>query len=409
MPRKSTWPPPIKYHSSTGLDRCWVKGRGWVSLGPSGSEASRQAYARLVAELSADGAHERPRGAHAAHTPRTRGAHTAHTSAHTVSDVLSAWLLHPDQGQRSAKELEQYRLTLRVVERLYGGTPATEFRVRQFEAVQLATASGSWMTDVERARYEAAGIPAGCSARVTNQRVVRLRTVWRWAEAHDLVPAGSYTHLLSVAGLRHGDRRARHNPSPGPATWDDTRAVARRCPLPVRAMLILQWWAGMRSGEVRLMRAGEVDTGGDVWLYRPPRHKTAHRGQGRTVALGPKARAVLAPWLRRALASPQGSEAFVFPPEPARRRVRKGNRPPYDHRRCYSEESYPRAVRRAAEAAGVAGFRPYATRHAAADRIRRLAGADAARAVLGQRHISTTQLYGSIDAAHAADVQRRLG
>jgi integrase len=169
----------------------------------------------------------------------------------------------------------------------------------------------------------------------------------------------------------------------------------------------------MRSAEVRLMRAGEVDTAGDVWLYRPPRHKTAHRGQGRTVALGPKARAVLAPWLARALASPQGAEAFVFPPEPGRRRGGKGNarspRPPYDHRRCYSDESYPRCVARAAEAAGCPGVHPYLTRHAAANRIRRLAGADAARAVLGQRHIGTLEHYGSVDAAHAADVQRRLG
>jgi hypothetical protein len=30
--------------------------------------------------------------------------------------------------------------------------------------------------------------------------------------------------------------------------------------------------------------------GGRLWLYRPPHHKTAHRGKDRPIVLGPKAR-----------------------------------------------------------------------------------------------------------------------
>jgi integrase len=400
MPRKSQFPPPIKFHRSTGCDRCWVTGRGWVSLGPSGSDRAKQAYARLVAELSA--------GAPVAHPQRTQ------TGAPTVGAVIAAWLAHPDQEHaRSAKEMEQYRLSLRPLDRLYGNTPATDFRARHLEAVQLAMATGSWLTEAERLRYETLGFPIGLSANVVNRRIVRLRTVWRWAEAHDLVPAGGYTHLLAVAGLRKGDQRARHTPGVRPARWDDVRAVARRCPPVVRSMLIVQWWTGMRSEEVRTMRAGDVDASGEVWRYTPRGHKMAHKGQPRTVALGPKARAALAPWLAQALASPQGADAYLFPPEPGRLRRRKDGsaspRPPYDHRRCYSDMSFPRAVARAAERAGVIGFFPYRTRHAAKDRITRLAGADAARAVLGQSSINTTSHYGSLDAEHAAETQRRLG
>ena len=33
---------------------------------------------------------------------------------------------------------------------------------------------------------------------------------------------------------------------------------------------------------------------GDVWTYRPAAHKNAWRGKGRTVAIGPRGRALLA-------------------------------------------------------------------------------------------------------------------
>jgi hypothetical protein len=42
----------------------------------------------------------------------------------------------------------------------------------------------------------------------------------------------------------------------------------------------------------------DIDRTGRVWVYKPERHKTEHRGQSREIYLGPKAQAVLTPWLR---------------------------------------------------------------------------------------------------------------
>ena len=46
------------------------------------------------------------------------------------------------------------------------------------------------------------------------------------------------------------------------------------------------------------MRTGDIDRGNMGWQYTPKQHKGLWRGKSRTVYLGPRARAVLEPWLR---------------------------------------------------------------------------------------------------------------
>jgi integrase len=62
-------------------------------------------------------------------------------------------------------------------------------------------------------------------------------------------------------------------------------------------MVQLQALTGMRPDEVCSMRKGDIDTTGKLWTYKPARHKTAHHGIDRTIYLGPKAQAVVAPFL----------------------------------------------------------------------------------------------------------------
>jgi hypothetical protein len=45
------------------------------------------------------------------------------------------------------------------------------------------------------------------------------------------------------------------------------------------------------------MRAADITMTGELWEYRPAQHKTAWRGRGRVVVLGPKAQAVVKPLL----------------------------------------------------------------------------------------------------------------
>jgi len=68
------------------------------------------------------------------------------------------------------------------------------------------------------------------------------------------------------------------------------------------------------------MRGCDIDRSGEVRLYRPHRHKTAHRGKDRIVTIGPKAQAVLKPFLGLSLTvylfSPAEAEADRLVPDP---------------------------------------------------------------------------------------------
>src|SRR5262245_6271529 len=82
-------------------------------------------------------------------------------------------------------------------------------------------------------------------------------------------------------------------------------------------MVELQRLTGMRPGEVRSLRPIDVERSENVWLYRPSRHKTQWRGKERVVAIGPKAQAVLAPFL-----DGRAPESFAFSPGEAMDRKR---------------------------------------------------------------------------------------
>src|SRR5262249_13729268 len=74
----------------------------------------------------------------------------------------------------------------------------------------------------------------------------------------------------------------------------------------LRAMIELQQVTGMRPGEVCKLKLAEVDRSGDLWFYRPVRHKTAHRGKDRVIPLGPRAQAVVVAFVRGDHTPPDG-------------------------------------------------------------------------------------------------------
>lgn len=381
MARKAHFPPKVHRHK-TGQARCHWKGRDHY-LGPFGSAEAEAAYRQLVARIAA-GELDAPPPALAAAPP-----------AVLVADVVAAYLGHlgGSLGGRS-REAKQSAYSFRPLLALFGALAAADFRAPQLEELQRAMASGSWAGEEYRARQARRGQGAGWSRGVVNRRTVRVQTCWRWAERSGLVPPGSHAHLCSVPGLRGNARGVRSLPPRRPATLDDLDAVlphvqrGRRY-RPVAAMLRLQALVGMRSCEVRMMRGEDIDRSGPVWLYRPRESKMDYAGQERVVPLGPECQAVLAPWLA---SRPRGC---LFP-------CREGGEKPY------TDFAYAQAVRRAARRAGV-GLQPYQLRHGAKQRVTRELGLDAARALLGQRSLGTTNGYAAgADLELAARAAARL-
>lgn len=379
MAGKKKWPPSLLHFRPRNLSYSRVNGVNhyfgpWDVEADAASPEAKASYGRFIASLAAG------------QTPApSRAAPPA-----TVADVAAAWWEH-EAPRHAEKERDNYRLSLEPLLRLYGPTEASQFDAAALEVVQLAMASGSWLTPEEKE----AGRISWCAG-VVNKRISRIKTVWRWAERRRLVPAGAWSNIRILPGLRRNDRRVRHSPKRRAATWDEVRDVARHAPPAVRAVLLVMWWSGMRPAEAYTMTAGEIDTTGDLWIYRPDKHKTAHLGHARAVPLNRKAQAVLRPWLAK-------TDAPTLPLFRPKRRT-DGHQA-----LVYNDDSFAQAVKRSAARAGRKGVTAYCIRHSVKNRATRLCGLDAARSLLGQASLSSTAGYGdAADLELAKEAARRL-
>ncbi len=403
MPRtKKGTPPSYRLHQS-GQAVVTVRTpegkRRDILLGPWNTEQSKAEYARVLTLLSAHG------GCYPASQP-TR-------SCPSVNEVILAFWKHAETHYGEGnKELEQFRYALRPLREMFGELPADKFSPKRLKEVRQRMVELGWCRNV------------------INRRVTRIKTMFSWAVSDELVPPSIAHGLREVKGFRHGEKGVRESAPVQPAFAAEMLAALPYCPRPVAAMLELQWLTGMRSGEVRIVRTLDIDrSNSNCWLYRPGssegthgKHKNAWRGQERVIPLGPRCIEILKPWLRI-----DDPEAYLFQPRQAtedrncqrralrqtprtksqlsRKRKKNPKRAPGS---CYTSMSYPRAVARACERAGVK-FHPYMLRHGRKMDIERTDGAEAARCVLGQKSIQSTQHYGKIDVGRAADVMARLG
>jgi integrase len=400
-------------------------GRRDVLLGRYGTPESRAEYARVLAEWEAGGRR----------LPKSAAA----PAGLTVNELILAFWPHAEQHYRHpdgipTNELNDFRLSLKPLRELYGHTAARDFGPLALKAVRQRMIDG------------------GLCRGVVNQRVGRVRRMFRWAVENERVPSSVLHGLQAVRGLQRGRSAARETEAVRPVPEAFVWPVLPHVRPQVAAMIQLQLLAGMRPGEVCLMRAIDIDTSGKVWLYRPRSdrgphgdHKTAYRGHSRVVPLGPRAqeivRAYLKPDLHAYLFSPREAVAGLraeqrqmrktkVQPSQVCRKKRKPKRQPGER---YRARSYAIAIARGIAAANTAAacepckkrspeqrceacqakaiphWHPHQLRHTKATEIRREAGLDAARAVLGHRTPAVTEVYAEIDVNKAAEVMERLG
>src|SRR5262249_5767533 len=153
---------------------------------------------------------------------------------------------------------------------------------------------------------------------VVNQRVGRIRRMFKWAVENELVPPSVLQGLAAVRGLQIARCNAREPEPVRPVAEPIVHATLVHVLPPIRALIELQLLTGMRPGEAVVMRACDIDMTGKVWLYRPGsdqghvgRHKTAHHGHQRVIALGPKAQEVIRRFLKL------DTRAYLFSPKDA--------------------------------------------------------------------------------------------
>jgi integrase len=394
-----------------------------VLLGQYGTAESRKEYARVIAEWEASGRQ----------LPQSAAEQVADL---TVNELLLRYWKHAEGYYRKngepTSQLERVRLSLKPVKALYGHTAAKVFGPLALKAVRERMVQNGW-----RRGY-------------VNSCVGCVKRMFKWAVENELVPASVYHGLQAVPGLKKGRSLAKETERVRPVADDLVDAVLPHLLPPVRAMVQVQRLSGMRPCEVILMRPCDVDRSrGKTWVYCPESHKTEHHDITRAIFLGPQAQEVIKPFL-----DGRAPGAYLFSPREATeaylagagRNVHHGRKREPGNR--YTTCSYDHAVRKACDRAfpppehlrpraepgkrpesreaflagltpeqkaELAAWRkahrwaPNQLRHTKATEIRREAGLDAARAVLGHRSASMTETYAELDASKASQVMEKLG
>ncbi|HEX8322882.1 MAG TPA: tyrosine-type recombinase/integrase [Tepidisphaeraceae bacterium] len=390
-------------------------------MGPHGTRLSRENYDRVVGEwLQAGRA-----------TPKAADAGGA-----SVAELVNAFR---KSGAIPDSHAHTYKLVMSIIVRLYGRTAAAEFGPLALKVVRQAMVDAGW----NRANV--------------NNRTHMVRRIFRWGVEHELVTADVVAALDAVDALRRGGTAAAESEPVKPVAVAHVEATLTKLSPMVAAMVRLQLLTGMRSGEICVMRTADIDTSGDVWVYRPGQHKTLHRGKSRDVAIGPKAIDVLRPWLRPEL------DAYVFSPAeavkahhaaraaarttpagqgnaPGTNRVRKPLRAAGER---YTTVTYRRAVYRACDRtwplpatlrprkgerlpawrarltpqqrAAVADWQashrwhPHQLRHTFATAVRDRFGLDHVQKALGHSHSAVTERYAKVALEKSAEVARVMG
>lgn len=335
--------PTMRLHKASGQAIVTLAGRDHY-LGRWDDPTKHERYRRAIAEWMSSGCPRKPL------QPSPR-------AALTIDQLADAYEAELAVKAESDSVRERVELSLRPLRSLYGQTPAAEFGPKKLKAVRA-----EWIRD-------------GISRAVVNERSQRLRKLFRWAVAEELVPSTIAHGLGAVDGLRRGEEGVKEGRRVLPVAWDHVEETLAHVSREIAALALLQWWCGARGGELCAMRPCDIDRSGAVWLFAPRHHKTEHHGKRREIQFGPRAQEVLRPFLDRVprpdpekpVFSPERAEleranalsqqraTRVQPSQRARKAARRRRReaglrqrPP---RESYDANTYARAIRRGVDAA----------------------------------------------------------
>jgi len=366
-------------------------------LGKHGSKSSRMLYDRLVAEwLTSD-----------------RRVTEQEPDAITVDQVIAAYWKHCKKHYRTpdgkpSSTLDNTKYLLRPLRRLYGDVAVADFGPLAFKTAIRQFIQGK-------------------SRRSGNMFISRVKAMFNWSVSEELVPSDVAFKLSTVKGLEKGRSEARETKpieSVADSVVDET---VKHLPAMLHDMVAIQRLIGARPAEIVSMRGSEIDRSQETWFFTPTLHKTSHKGKLRSLAIGPKAKAILSKYIE------VDAVGFCFKPEVSEQQRRDevhqkrvtpakyGNapnkqwRPPgkrktsrkySDH---YSVASYRKAITRAADKAGVVHWAPNQLRHAAAENIQSVFGIEAVKAVLGHSNVAMSGHYAKQNKTLAASVMQEIG
>ena len=273
--------PSYRHHRPSGQAVVTLDGKDFY-LGKWNSKPSRIEYERLIGEWLANGRR----------LPSEGSANDLRICELTKAYLAFARTYYASNGE-PGKEYVAMKAVADPLAEFYSRTRVADFGPLALKAI--------------RQRWVDQGL---CRTHI-NMRVNRIRRIFKWGVENEIVASGVLHALQALSPLKKGRSEARESKPVRPVPDAHVDAVLPKVSRQVAAMIELQRLAGMRPGEVVIMRPRDIDGTGKVWEYTLVEHKTAYRGYERHVYLGPKAQAVLAPWLLR------DADAFCFSPAEA--------------------------------------------------------------------------------------------
>ncbi len=259
-----------------------------------------------------------------------------------------------------------------------------------------------------------------------NATVRRVKQLFKWAESRELVPAATWHRLATVENLKAGRSGARESKGLAAVALPDVQATCTHLNRQVADLVWFCWHTGARMGEAVQLASRHVDMSQEIWLFRPPQHKNAHRGKARTIPVGKAAQNVLRGfvtlqpdrmWFRPCdavnelhAARSEARETPRWPSHVARNEAKRTAEPRRTAGEAYTTNAVQVAIRRACRAAKVDCWTPHMLRHAALTRIRGELGLEAAAAVGGHWTLDVTEAYTAATKEKLAiEVMRKLG
>ncbi len=413
-------------------------------LGVYDTKESREQYHRVIAEWEANGRRFPKLNSYPAVTEETDGP--------LLVELLRDFYRWAKQSHDKG-ELRSFRMVMMLMRRYFGRTPASAFGPKKLRMLRDEMIRGDSTADPPRKPW---------SRKYINQQVQRIRRVFKWAVARELVAPKVYQALCTLEPLQRGRSEARESVKIGPAPQEVIDAALPLLNRQVRALVELQLLTGARAGELLQLRRCdiEIEEESGIWVFRPEKHKNLHRGRERVVYFGPRAQAILLKFmgdrpLPTYLFSPKEAEAERRAMLSLQRKTPSscGNRPgtnrniepenaPGD---CYTTDSYRRAIwyacdrtfppspplgrlehetvecwwarlkeenlrERLNEWRKAHRFSPHQLRHSAGTHIRREFGLEAAQLALGHASANVTDaVYAERDRGKVIEVMRRIG
>ena len=379
--------PSYRLHKSSGQAVTWIQGK-YYYLGKHNSQESRQEYHRLLAKFHAN--------------PNSFGVEKSRLS---IAESAVLFLKHCKEYYKDSPEFPQYSRALGPVIDLFSDCHINEFGISEFKVVR-----DYW-------------VRRDCARSYCNKQAKRVVAFFKWLVSEDLLDVTVYQTLKCIPPLKAGRCSSPESPKVRPVDDATIKATIKHLPKVLADMVRIHRLLGCRPSELLSIKPCMVDTRAEVWTIKLEKHKNAWRGHDRVIVIGPKAIAILKPYLERdkaayCLSPAEAMEQRLADREAARTTPSScGNRrgsnrkanPKKKPGACYGVIGYTKAIHTAARKAGVPIWGANRLRHAAATSIREHENLEAASAILGHRSLNMTENYAEKSLQRAIEVAKKHG